>query len=98
MLKPTSNIFRCNLFDRSFQGSLDPAICARPATAQDSLDFGDTLFNRIKIRRMRWQLFDPCPGRPNQTDRSQTAVETDLVQQDQIPRLQLRNQKKLVVQ
>lgn len=98
MLKPAPNIFWRNLIDRSSQCSLDPTISACSATSQSSLDFGDTLFDWIKVRRMGGQFFDPCPSGTDQIDRPLTTVKTDLIQQDQIARLQIRNQKMLDVE
>src|SRR5262245_15291107 len=80
MLKPTPNVLGADFFDRSFQCPLESMLGPRPAPSQISLDFGDALFKRIKVWRISRQIFHTRPGRLDQANRPQAAVEGDLIE------------------
>ena len=63
--------------------------------AHPVLDLGEGLFDRIEVGRVWRQIPEPCAGRFDQAAQGSRLVATEIVHDDDVARLKLRNEKLL---
>lgn len=51
-------------------------------------DFGECLFDRIEIGRVRWQVPEPCTGHPNRLPDSGRLMGAEIIHDDNVAWLQ----------
>lgn len=77
MFKPPANILWRDLCESVFQGGARGALRAGLERAQNRLELGNALFNRIKVWRVRGQILHMCPSRFDQADSPRTIMEPE---------------------
>lgn len=97
MSEPAANIFRCYLFDGGSQGITKFSLRAGLELTQNCFDFGNALFNRIKVWRVGWQILHPRTRSFDQAHGTFTVMKLHVIKKHHVTRAQFRHEKMLDV-
>ena len=89
MFEPPANIFWRDLCESVFQGGPQFSLRAGLERAENRFEFGNALFNRIKVWRVRGQILHTGPGCFDQADSPRAIMKFDIIQKHDVVGVQV---------